>query len=112
MKSTASILAFACLGTATAAFSGASVVVTSEDVGESPGSIGADVTVGTALVATDKIVITYVLRQTCVMVKGWRGVLLLARSRAPPPRGCAPRPPTPPPPPPSRAHPLTPSSFL
>lgn len=58
MKSTASILAFACLGTATAAFSGASVVVTSEDVGESPGSIGADVTVGTALVATDKIVIT------------------------------------------------------
>jgi len=58
MKSTASILAFACLGTATAAFSGAAVVVTTKDVGETPTSIGAGVTVGTALVATDKIVIT------------------------------------------------------
>ena len=64
------ILAFASLGTATAAFTGASVTVLSEDVGESPGAIVAGVTVGTALVAGEKVVITYVLRQTCVMVKG------------------------------------------
>ena len=70
MKSFASILAFASLGTATAAFTGASVIVLSKDVGESPDGIVAGAAVGTALVAGEKVVITYVLRQTCVMVKG------------------------------------------
>ena len=62
MKSFASILAFASLGTATAAFTGASVIVLSKDVGESPDGIVAGAAVGTALVAGEKVVITYVLR--------------------------------------------------
>ena len=95
MKSFASILAFASLGTATAAFTGASVTVLSKNVGESPDAIVAGVGVGTALVAGEKVVITYVLRHGEGVARGAAARSLSRASSArlcPPPSSSSPIP--------------------